>query len=35
MVSAPGAPGAASGTNIGTGFSDGTAFIAPDINPET
>ena len=35
MVSAPGAPGAASGSSIGTGSSDGTAFIAPDINPET
>jgi len=35
MVSAPGAPGAASGTNIGTGFSDGNGFIAADINPET
>ena len=35
MVSAPGAPGAASGGLIGTGSSDGNAFIATDINPET
>lgn len=35
MVSAPGAPGAASGSLIGTGSSDGNAFIALDINPET